>query len=57
MNQGGPDHEVVVIGAGIGVPLRWTQPVMRVVFTVGIRYGLRRLIRRRAERDRRAVCA
>lgn len=32
------------------LPLHWTQPVMRLVFTVSFRYGLRRLIRQRAKR-------
>lgn len=31
------------------LPLRWTEPIMRWIFTVSIRPGLRRLVRKRSQ--------
>lgn len=36
------------IGIG-GLPLRWSEPVMRRIFAVSLRPGLRRLVRRRTQ--------
>lgn len=33
------------------LPLRWTQPILRPIFAVSVRPGLKRLVRRRAQKQ------